>query len=202
MERDREATRTKIIDAVERLAVRDGFESCGVNAISKEAGVDKVLIYRYFGGLDGLLSATIAERAAWPATIEPTTATPSSAGSGLAATLIEIARDIRARPLAQHAVAWEATGHADHDTTKPITDGREAALSALGSALRDAHAIPPRLDLEAVGALVTAGITTLATRAAFDVPYFGLDLGQDKDWRRVEKAAATILRALLDSSDA
>ena len=202
MERDREATRTKIVDAVERLAVRDGFESCGVNAIAQEASVDKVLIYRYFGGLDGLLSATIAERAAWPATRVPAATTPNAAGSSLAATLIEIARDVRARPLAQHAVAWEATGHADHDITKPITDGREAALSALGSALRDAHAVPPRFDLEAIGALVTAGLTTLATRAASDVPYFGLDLGQDADWRRVEKAATTILRALLDSSDA
>jgi len=202
MERDREATRTKILDAVERLAVRDGFESCGVNAIAQEAGVDKVLIYRYFGGVDGLLSAAIAERAAWPAAHTPAATTPDAAGSSLAATLIQVARDIRARPLAQHAIAWEATGHADHDITKPITSGREAALSALGSALRDAHAVPFRFDLEAVGALVTAGLTTLATRAGSDVPYFGLDMRQDADWRRVEKAATTILRALLDSSDA
>ncbi|HEY7896316.1 MAG TPA: helix-turn-helix domain-containing protein [Gemmatimonadaceae bacterium] len=201
MERDREATRTKILDAVERLAVRDGFESCGVNAIAQEAGVDKVLIYRYFGGVDGLLSAAIAERAAWPAAPSPA-ATPAAAGSSLAATLIQVARDIRARPLAQHAVAWEATGHTDHDITKPITVGREDGLSALGSALRDAHAVPSRFDLEAVGALVTAGLTTLATRAGSDVPYFGLDMRQDADWRRVEKAATTILRALLDSSDA
>ncbi len=188
MERDREATRTKILDAVERLAVRDGFESCGVNAIAQEAGVDKVLIYRYFGGVDGLLSAAIADRAAWPAAHPPTAAEPASAGSGLAAALIEVARDIRARPLAQHAVAWEATGHADGDITKPITDGREAGLSALGSALRDAHAVPSRFDLEAVGALVTAGLTTLATRTGSDVPYFGLHAQQDADWRRIRES--------------
>lgn len=190
------------MDAVERLAVRDGFESCGVNAIAHEAGVDKVLIYRYFGGVDGLLSAVIAERAGWPSAHSPVATTPDSPGSGLAAALIDVARDIRARPLAQHAVAWEATLHADHDITKPITNGREAGLSALGDAMREAHAVPPRFDLEAVGALVTAGLTTLATRAGSDVPYFGLHMHQDADWRRIEKAAATILRALLDPSDA
>ena len=113
MERDRETTRNKLMDAVERIAVRDGFEACGVNAIAQEAGVDKVLIYRYFGGVDGLLSAVVAERAAWP------DAAPlgdgGSPGSALSAALIDQVRRIRARPLAQHAVAWEAAGHADRD---------------------------------------------------------------------------------------
>src|SRR6185312_10112768 len=109
MERDRETTRNKLMDAVERIAVRDGFEACGVNAIAQEASVDKVLIYRYFGGVDGLLSAVVAERAAWP------DAAPlgdgGSPGSALSAALIDQVRRIRARPLAQHAVAWEAAGH-------------------------------------------------------------------------------------------
>jgi AcrR family transcriptional regulator len=199
MERDREATRTKIMDAAQRIAEREGFESCGVNAIAQEAGVDKVLIYRYFGGVDGLLSAVVADRAAWPKVDSPASPT---AGSGLAAALIDVARALRARPLAQQAVAWEATGHADRDIAKPITAGRESALTALGGALRQAHAMPPRFDLEAVGALVVAGLTTLATRTGSDTPYFGLDVRQDADWRRIEKAATTILRALLDPSDA
>lgn len=202
MERDREATRIKIMDAVERIAVRDGFEACGVNAIAQEAGVDKVLIYRYFGGVDALLSAVVAERASWPVVQSPASATAFSAGSGLAAALIDVARDLRARPLAQQAVAWEATGHADHDIAKPVTAGRETALAALGGAMRDTHVVPPRFDLEAVGALVTAGLTALATRTSSNIPYFGLDVRQDADWRRIEKAAVTILRALLDPSDA
>jgi len=202
MERDREATRTRIMDAAQRIAERDGFEACGVNAIAQEAGVDKVLIYRYFGGLHGLLSAVIAERAAWPASRPTDLSTAPSAGSSLAAALIDVARDIRARPVAQRALAWEAAGRADREITKPISQGRESALSGLGAALRDAHAVPARFDLEAVGALVTAGLTVLATRSDANVPFFGLCPHQDADWRRIEKAAVTILRALLDPSDA
>lgn len=200
MERDRETTRAKLLDAVERLAIRDGFEACGVNAIAQEAGVDKVLIYRYFGGIDGLLSTVVAERAAWPKA--GSLADGASAGSAFASALIDQARDIRARPLAQHAVAWEATGHADHDVTRPIAEGREAQLSALAAAIRARHAVPARFDLEAVGALVTAGLAMLASRTDLGVPFFGLDVERDADWRRIEKAAATILRALLDPSDA
>lgn len=200
MERDRETTRTKLMDAVERIAIRDGFEACGVNAIAQEAAVDKVLIYRYFGGVDGLLSSVIAERAAWPNTAALRDG--ASAGSALSSALIDQARDIRARPLAQHAVAWEATGHADREITRPISQGREAQLTSLATALRAGHAVPARFDLEAMGALVTAGLTMLASRADHGVPFFGLDVEHDADWRRIEKAAGTILRALLDPSDA
>jgi len=42
----------------------------------------------------------------------------------------------------------------------------------------------------------------LAARPDHDVPFFGLDVQRDADWRRIEKAAGTILRALLDPSDA
>ncbi|HKZ16288.1 MAG TPA: TetR/AcrR family transcriptional regulator, partial [Geobacteraceae bacterium] len=55
--RDREATRTRLIQAVGALLARHGFTAIGVNAVAKEAGVDKVLIYRYFGGLPQLIAA-------------------------------------------------------------------------------------------------------------------------------------------------
>lgn len=188
------------MDAVERIAVRDGFEACGVNAIAQEAGVDKVLIYRYFGGVDGLLSTVIAERAAWPKTAP--LGDGQSTGAALSGALIDQARAIRTHPLAQHAVAWEAAGHADHELTRPIAEGREAQLAALAAALRERHAMPARFDVEAVAALLAAGLTTLAARTPQGVPFFGLDVESDADWRRIEKAAATILRALLDPSDA
>lgn len=37
------------------IVENDGFTKIGVNRIANQAGCDKVLIYRYFGGLDGLL---------------------------------------------------------------------------------------------------------------------------------------------------
>lgn len=48
-------TERSLLDAVSHIIETDGFTKIGVNRIAKEAGCDKVLIYRYFGGLDGLL---------------------------------------------------------------------------------------------------------------------------------------------------
>src|SRR5580704_17063396 len=55
--RDRPATERRLIHAVEKLLVRGGFGVLGPSAVAREAGVDKMLIYRYFGNLDGLVSA-------------------------------------------------------------------------------------------------------------------------------------------------
>lgn len=55
MVRDKEETKARILAAVGKLLAESGFRSLGVNAIAREAGVDKVLIYRYFEGLPSLL---------------------------------------------------------------------------------------------------------------------------------------------------
>ena len=54
---DKQLTRRKIIDAVGTILAKHGLEKLGINAVAREAGVDKVLIYRYFGGFEQLLKA-------------------------------------------------------------------------------------------------------------------------------------------------
>ncbi|GHB92986.1 TetR/AcrR family transcriptional regulator [Cerasicoccus arenae] len=55
MKRNRQQTEKRIVEAAIRLLADEGFQSFGVNAVAAHASVDKVLIYRYFSGLDGLL---------------------------------------------------------------------------------------------------------------------------------------------------
>lgn len=55
MKRNRQLTEKRIVDAAIGLLADEGFQGFGVNAVAARAGVDKVLIYRYFNGLDGLL---------------------------------------------------------------------------------------------------------------------------------------------------
>ena len=55
----RQATEQRIIKAFEKVLRRDGAEKLGVNAIIKEAGVGKGLLYDYFGGLEGLAEAWV-----------------------------------------------------------------------------------------------------------------------------------------------
>jgi AcrR family transcriptional regulator len=71
MARDRRETERKLIEAAGRLMAREGFARLGVNAVAAEAGVDKVLIYRYFDGLPGLIRAYARQGDFWPGARRP-----------------------------------------------------------------------------------------------------------------------------------
>lgn len=66
MIRNRAATRERLLGAAEQLLIKKGFQSMGINAVAARAGIDKVLIYRYFGGFEGLLESLATEREIWP----------------------------------------------------------------------------------------------------------------------------------------
>lgn len=61
--RDPEKTRERILDAAAKLIARGRAAAPGVNAIAARAGVGKPLVYRYFGGADGVIEALAAREA-------------------------------------------------------------------------------------------------------------------------------------------
>ena len=60
--RSRPATEALIIEAGERILLRDGFPGLNVQTLAAEAGCDRKLVYRYFDGADGVVTR-IAARA-------------------------------------------------------------------------------------------------------------------------------------------
>lgn len=46
----------RLIEAVSTIITEEGFSKIGINKIARTAGCDKVLIYRYFGDLNGLIT--------------------------------------------------------------------------------------------------------------------------------------------------
>jgi AcrR family transcriptional regulator len=68
--RDKQITIRRFISEVGSLLSREGFKGIGVNAVAREAGMDKVVIYRYFGGLTGLIEAYGKEGDLWPSALE------------------------------------------------------------------------------------------------------------------------------------
>lgn len=63
--KNRQATEQLLLEAVNRLVEQDGFEGLGINAVAAQAGVSKMLIYRYFGSLNGLIAAYIRQYDFW-----------------------------------------------------------------------------------------------------------------------------------------
>jgi AcrR family transcriptional regulator len=64
-QRNKELTKRKLIKAVGDIIAEKGYGGLGVNKIAKEATVDKKLIYRYFGNMNGLIEAYILENDYW-----------------------------------------------------------------------------------------------------------------------------------------
>ncbi|MBI9103618.1 MAG: TetR/AcrR family transcriptional regulator [Spirochaetales bacterium] len=65
MEKNRKATEEILLAAVGQIVKTKGFSGVGVNAVAKQAGVSKMLIYRYFDGLEGLIGTWILENSYW-----------------------------------------------------------------------------------------------------------------------------------------
>jgi AcrR family transcriptional regulator len=65
VERDRAATEKRLLDTVGKMIADKGFKKIGINAVSAQSGVTKVLIYRYFGSIEGLIVAYIRQYDFW-----------------------------------------------------------------------------------------------------------------------------------------
>ncbi len=62
---DKERTKAKLINAVGKILVKEGFQSIRVNKVAEVAGVAKKAIYEYFGGLNGLIQTYLEQIYFW-----------------------------------------------------------------------------------------------------------------------------------------
>jgi AcrR family transcriptional regulator len=198
--RNSEATREHILESVGSLLARRGFVGFGVNAVAREARVDKVLIYRYFGGLPQLLEAYADRADFWP-TAEQAAGAPSEATSRWTAAEWSVAllrgllRELRARPTTQEVLRWELA--VSNDLTEKLAEVRERrGIEMLGRiALDPKHR--HQADIPAIAALLSAGIIYLVLRAKTVPAWLGVSLETEEGWTRIERAVETIVRRVL-----
>jgi AcrR family transcriptional regulator len=194
--RDKEQTKTHLLQAVGRLLARSGFREVGVNAIAREAGVDKVLIYRYFGGLPELLAAFAEDSAFWPDTAElAQEADPEWTHGSLAERakriLIGFGRALRKRPLTQEIMRWELLER--NGLTESMARHREEQAERL---FRELGRNNDSADLRAISSLLAAGQTYLILRSKTADVYNGLHLNSEEDWGRIERAIELLVDAV------
>lgn len=196
--RDAAATRTRILDAVGSLLVREGFGALGVNAVAREAGVDKVLIYRYFGGIDQLLEAWGSELDFWPSVAEILGDSPEPDPAAFAAGMLtRHLHALRARPHTLEVMAWEAVER--HPLTRILDRIREARAEQVMAAI-PAHLFGEDRDLPAISALLGAGLQHLLLRSRTVDRYSGVPIASPEGWVRIESALQAICTALLNST--
>ena len=194
MQRNRQQTREGILNAVGQLLARSGFKKLGINAIAREAEVDKVLIYRYFGGLPELLKAFAEESDFWPDLPElmrdvgplPAQLPEPERAKVL---LLAFGRALRKRPLTQEIMRWELLER--NELTDALARHREEQSARLFENFEDSE----DLDIRALASLVAAGQTYLILRSKTTEVYNGLSLNSEEDWSRIERAASLVVDA-------
>lgn len=193
-ERNREQTAARILAAVGEVLARDGFGGMGVNALAKQAGVDKVLIYRYFGGLPELLKIWGASGQFWPSVDEllgddPATFLALPAAERYAGFLEHFIDGLRARPLTLEILAAEVLQR--NELTAILEVEREAwgerAVELLGG-----NEFTSRPELRGLTLLVICGAQYLMIRSRKLQLFGGVDIQSDEGWAEI-KASVRVM---------
>lgn len=196
--RNREATRARLIESVGNLLAREGFRAVGINAVAREAGVDKVLIYRYFGGMKGLISAFGQEGNFWPAMKElaggDIDAFMSLPLAERASQMISnFMHSLRKRPITQEILAWEMIEQNEFTTELDII--RENIMKRFVESFMPCDELG--IDTDAQGAIIGGAINYLVIRSRNFSRFGSLNLGTEEAWERIEKAMRRIIFSLI-----
>lgn len=193
-------TERKILGALDSILVSHGFGGVGINAVAKEAGVSKSLIYRYFGGLPELVHAFMSQHDYWgrqEACGEPETdiADDRDAGERLFRMLVGQIDALRSQPEVQEIRRNELVERSE--LTDRLADEREQASLDF---VRNLHQ-PPGVDVPAISGVLLAGVIFLVLRTKTARSYFGIDLHSSEGWERIENALGFMIQRSLGTPE-
>ncbi|MCB9743323.1 MAG: TetR/AcrR family transcriptional regulator [Alphaproteobacteria bacterium] len=187
-------TETRLLDAVGALLAEGGFSALGVNAVCRRAEVNKALLYRYFGELDGLLRAYAERGDFWPS-VEEVLSEPEALlllppGPRLAAFFRAYLAALRARPRTLEILAWEGIDR--NELTAHLEAQREAWGHEVARRLTRPGESSP-VDVPALTAIASAALHYLLIRGRKIRVFNGLDLSEEAGWARIEAALEAML---------
>jgi AcrR family transcriptional regulator len=203
MARDKAETKAKILAAVGKLLAESGFQQLGVNAIAREAGVDKVLIYRYFENLPTLLKIFGQEGDYW-LTIEELVGDESNfqaetLDQWMDVLLVRFLRDLQHRTITQEILRWELLE--GNELTQELAQVRDQMAIDSLKFLSQKHPFPPDKDVPAMSAILIAGLVYLVLRAKVNPTFLGIDFSSPTGWQRIETAISSLVQATVHTSE-
>ena len=179
----REATKASLIDAFEQIVAEDGITAVGVNAVANKAGVGKPLIYKYFGGFDGLVRAWAAQSKVWGNDEDRFSILAANRDADPVALIrdymTDSATELRSKPIALQVMAQALLGETD------LTAGLEAAKddsSQHHDSLYEQGGVFDDPDTGALLLVMYAASRYLAMRSLNQSDFNGIPLDTEAGW--------------------
>lgn len=201
--RNRAATTQRIVDALEQVLTEQGLEGVAIGAIAEKAQVSKVLIYRYFGGLEGLLEYYVGMgrmvphyTPAWLEQIQPFQ--PGELASVWSNQSLQLFRQLRASRASRELL--KATVQEKDSLNDVVSSTLDTELIRLVDQL----AFVEGGDHQATSAVILGALSFLTIQAQNDRPMIGLDLRSEEGWKRIEEVVKGFYKVMaqvaIDSS--
>ena len=192
----KEETKHRLIQAVGDILATEGFQGLGVNKVAKRAGVDKVLIYRYFGGLPELIIAFSQTVDFWPTLDEllgdePEQLDNLGPSEQLAFFFKSYLGALRRRPATINILLWKISEY--NELTKQIESIQTRTALEFFERLEK---IPDNHDLTAVVVLMFGAINHLMLQYRKRRFIGGIDLNEEAGWVRIETGIDLLLQGI------
>lgn len=181
---------TRILAAVGDVLARDGFSAVGVNAIAKQAGVDKVLIYRYFGGLPELLATWGRSGRFWPSVAELLGPAPQDflalpAPERYARFMEHFIDSLRARPLTLEIMVAELS---ERNELTAILEAEREEWGKEAQRVLGGEEFVERPELHGLTLLLIAGVQYLVLRSRKIRIFGSVNIQSDEGWQTLKAA--------------
>ncbi|WP_020604479.1 TetR/AcrR family transcriptional regulator [Spirosoma spitsbergense] len=193
--RNRAKTTQRIVEALEEVIAERGLEGVGVNRVAEKASVSKVLIYRYFGGMEGLLEYYVKMGKLFPiftpALLDQIRPLHESDIARIwYRQVIQTYRHFRTYKAAREVLkASVIENDSIAETTARAQDEEMTRLVSQLSFVKGA-------DTEAISAVILGAMNYLTIMAQNDRTMISIDLRSEEGWERIENAVKTIYIAL------
>jgi AcrR family transcriptional regulator len=193
--RNRAKTTQRIIEALEEVIAERGLEGVGVNRVAEKANVSKVLIYRYFGGMEGLLEYYVKMGKLFPiftpAVLDQIRPLHESDIARIwYRQVIQTFRFFRTFKTAREVL--KANVIENDSIAESTARAQDEEMTRLVNQLSFVKGV----DTEAISAVVLGAMTYLTIMAQNDRTMVSIDLRSEAGWERIESAVKTIYIAL------
>lgn len=187
--KSREQTESKILEAVASIVESDGFENLGINTIALKANVSKMLIYRYFGGLEELVARFIMQKDYW-ANTDTLILNPHSVGDSIKSMFRNQIEQLRNDVTLRRLCRWELSCHnASIDRLRDKREENGCNLIKVVSRLTGCS----NSEVASLASILSASISYLTLIEDQCPTYNGIALQTDKGWEQIAQGVDMIV---------